>query len=63
MAKILIADDSMLIRPMLGAALSARGDWTICGEAANRRQAVLLALQLRPDLIILDFFMPMLSGL
>jgi DNA-binding NarL/FixJ family response regulator len=63
MAKILIADDSTLIRPMLGAALSARGDWTICGEAANGRQAVLLALQLRPDLIILDFFMPMLSGL
>jgi DNA-binding NarL/FixJ family response regulator len=63
MAKILIADDSALIRPMLGAALSDRGDWTICGEAANGRQAVLLALQLRPDLIILDFFMPMLSGL
>ena len=63
MVKILIADDSTLIRPMLAAAFSAREDWTICGEAANGRQAVVLALQLRPDLIILDFFMPMLSGL
>jgi DNA-binding NarL/FixJ family response regulator len=62
MAKILIADDSSLIRPMLVAALSARADWTICGEASDGRQAVLLAFQLRPDLILLDFFMPVLSG-
>ena len=48
---------------MLVATLSARADWTICGEASNGRQAVLLAFQLKPDLILLDFFMPMLSGL
>jgi DNA-binding NarL/FixJ family response regulator len=63
MAKILIADDSSLIRPMLAAAFSSRDDWTICGEASNGRQAILLAFQLRPDLILLDFLMPMLSGL
>jgi DNA-binding NarL/FixJ family response regulator len=63
MAKILIADDSALVRPMLISALSERKDWTICGEAANGRQAVLLAAELRPDLILLDFLMPMLSGL
>jgi DNA-binding NarL/FixJ family response regulator len=63
MAKILIADDSELIRPMLVGALSERKDWTICGEAANGRQAVLLAAELRPDVILLDFLMPMLSGL
>lgn len=63
MANILIADDSSLIRPILAAALSARPDWTICGEASNGRQAVLLACQLRPDLILLDFVMPMFTGL
>ena len=63
MAKILIADDSSLIRSMLAAALSIRPDWTICGEGSNGRQAILLAFQLRPDLILLDFLMPMLSGL
>jgi len=62
-AKILIADDSTLIRPMLAAALSARKDWTVCGEASNGRQAVLLAFQLRPDVILVDFLMPTLSGL
>jgi NarL family two-component system response regulator LiaR len=63
MAKILIADDSELVRPMLIGALSERKDWTMCGEAANGRQAVLLAVELRPDVILLDFLMPMLSGL
>jgi DNA-binding NarL/FixJ family response regulator len=62
-AKILIADDSALIGPMLDAAFEARADWTICGQAANGRQAVLLAAELKPDLILLDFLMPMLTGL
>ena len=63
MARILIADDSALIRPILTVALCARNDWTICGEASNGQQAVLLAFQLRPDIILLDFLMPKLSGL
>jgi DNA-binding NarL/FixJ family response regulator len=61
--KILVGDDSALISPMLAVALSKRDDWTICGEASDGRQAVLLALQSRPDLIVLDFLMPVLSGL
>jgi len=56
-------DDSALIRPMLDAAFEVRADWTICGEAANGRQAVLLAAELKPDLILLDFLMPMRTGL
>jgi|HubBroStandDraft_6_1064221.scaffolds.fasta_scaffold101883_2 DNA-binding NarL/FixJ family response regulator len=62
-AKILIADDSALIRPMLEVAFKARADWAICGEASNGRQAILLAAELKPDLILLDFLMPMLTGL
>jgi DNA-binding NarL/FixJ family response regulator len=62
MSRILIADDSDETRAFLRTTLSGRG-WTICGEAANGRQAVLLASQLRPDLVVLDLSMPMLSGL
>lgn len=62
MTKILIADNSELTRSKLVDVLSAHADWTICGEAANGRKAVLQALDLRPDLILLDFSMPMLSG-
>jgi len=61
--RILIADDSELIRSKLAATLSVRDDWTICGEAADGRQAVMLAVEQNPDFIILDFSMPMLSGI
>ena len=61
--RILIADDSELVRSKLVATLSARADWTICAEAANGQQAVLLAVEQKPDFIILDFSMPMLSGI
>jgi DNA-binding NarL/FixJ family response regulator len=61
--RILIADDSELIRSKLAATLSGRDDWTICGEAADGRQAVMLAVEQNPDFIILDFSMPMLSGI
>jgi DNA-binding NarL/FixJ family response regulator len=37
--------------------------WTVCGEAPNGQQAVLMASQLKPDMVILDWSMPMLSGL
>ncbi len=62
MFRILIADDSDDTRTFLRSALTSRG-WTVCGEAANGRQAVLMASQLNPDLIIMDLSMPMLTGL
>jgi DNA-binding NarL/FixJ family response regulator len=61
--KILIADDSPLIRSKLAATLSTRDDWIVCGQAADGREALMLAVEQKPDFIILDFSMPMLSGI
>jgi DNA-binding NarL/FixJ family response regulator len=63
MAKILIADDSDVGRASLRTILSKQIGWTVCGEAVNGRNAVLMAHDLKPDLIIMDFSMPMLDGL
>ena len=63
MAKILIADDSDISRASVRTILSKQIGWTICGEAVNGRNAVLMAHDLKPDLIIMDFSMPMLDGL
>jgi CheY-like chemotaxis protein len=60
--RILIADDSDDTRTFLRAAMTSRG-WTVAGEATNGRQAVLMASQQKPDLIIMDLSMPMLTGL
>jgi DNA-binding NarL/FixJ family response regulator len=60
---ILLADDHEIVRQGLRAVLAARSDWTICGEAATGRQAVGLARELHPDLVIMDLTMPELNGL
>jgi DNA-binding NarL/FixJ family response regulator len=61
--RLLIADDHGMIRRGIRAAIEARREWEICGEAENGRQAVELAKQLRPDVVVLDLTMPELNGL
>jgi len=63
MPKILIADDNESLRIALREVLSRQQGWTVCGEATNGRSAVSLALELKPDIIILDFLMPLMNGL
>jgi DNA-binding NarL/FixJ family response regulator len=61
--RILVADDHDIIRRGLRALLTAHDGWMICGEAATGREAVALAEQLKPDVVILDISMPELNGL
>lgn len=63
MQRILIADDHESVRNALRDVLSQKSGWTVCGEATNGQSAVSLALTLKPDLIILDFLMPLMNGL
>jgi CheY-like chemotaxis protein len=59
--KVLIADDDRLIRTMLSDLLADLGHAVV--EAADGVEAVALARRESPDLVILDFLMPKLSGL
>jgi DNA-binding NarL/FixJ family response regulator len=61
--RILIADDSELVRRALRGLLSSEADWQICGEAADGPQAFEKACELRPDLVLLDINMPTESGI
>jgi two-component system response regulator NreC len=61
--RILIADDSDLARTGLKVLLGSRADCEICGEVNNGKQAVFKAIELNPDLIILDYSMPGMDGL
>ena len=60
--RILIADDHELIRVGLRTNLEKQANWKVCGEAVNGRQAVEMARELKPDVIILDVSMPELNG-
>jgi DNA-binding NarL/FixJ family response regulator len=63
MCSILIVDDNAVMRRLVRAHIEAKSDWQICGEAENGRMAVQMVKELRPDVVILDFQMPVMNGL
>ena len=63
MLRILIADDHEVLRRGLLGILEQHADWRVIGEASNGREAVNLALKTRPNVALLDLFMPEMNGL
>jgi DNA-binding NarL/FixJ family response regulator len=61
--KILIADDHDVVRKGLRMLIEEHPGWQICGEARSGREAVEKAIQLAPDVAIIDVSMPDLNGL
>lgn len=61
--RILLADDHAVVRQGFKMILSAQSDMEIVGEAANGRDAVELAEQLKPDIVVMDVAMPELNGI
>lgn len=63
MIRILLADDSILVRTLFRDALNLADDMTVVGEAANGVEAVAMSKSLNPDIIIMDILMPLMDGL
>ena len=59
---MLIVDDSPVIRQALCELFTREGDFEVCGEAEDGREAVEKALMLRPALIVTDISMPLMDG-
>ena len=60
--RVLIADDSPLARNTLQDLLQTHG-WEVCGQADNGLDAVRMAGELKPDVVILDLAMPSMDGM
>jgi two-component system, NarL family, response regulator NreC len=63
MIRVLLADDHTLIRAGLRMVVAAQPDLTVVGEAGDGRQAVTMAQNLKPDVIVMDIGMPGLNGI
>ncbi|MGI2327858.1 response regulator transcription factor [Planococcus sp. YIM B11945] len=62
MIRILLVDDHEMVRIGVSAYLQAQADMEVVGEASNGKEAVEMALELRPDVILMDMVMPVMNG-
>src|ERR1700689_4452159 len=60
---VLLVDDHTVVRQGLKALLSQEEDIEVVGEAENGRQAVQMATQTAPDVVLMDVAMPLMNGL
>ena len=61
--KILLVDDHEMVRLGLKSYFNLQDDVEVVGEAANGAQGIVLALELRPDVIVMDIVMPEMNGI
>lgn len=61
--RIVVADDNAAVRHALRSILELKGEWKVDGEAVDGRDAIEKAMQLHPDLIVLDVSMPVMNGI
>lgn len=63
MPRVLIVDDHAVIRRGVQGILSTYPEWDLCGEADNGQDAIRLAGELAPEVVIMDVSMPGMNGL
>ena len=61
--RVLIAEDHETVRQGLKLIVDAQEDMQVCGEASNGREAIQLAQEIIPDVLLMDISMPELNGL
>lgn len=62
MIRLLLVDDQALLRAGLRAVLEHGGDISVVGEAANGKEALRHGRDLRPDIVLMDLRMPVMTG-
>jgi len=61
--RIVVADDSPIIRRTIRSWIESKTDWEVCGESGDGKATVDLVQRLNPDVLILDVAMPGMNGL
>jgi len=61
--RVLIVDDNEIVRGAIRTCIEKNTDWEVCGEAENGKLAIEGVRNLRPEVVILDWQMPVMNGL
>lgn len=61
--RVVVVDDSVEIRELLRTVLGLDGRFELVGEAGNGKDGVDLAVELQPDVVLLDMVMPVMTGM
>ena len=61
--RILVADDHDVVRAGVRSILEDREGWEVVAEAANGKEAIEKALATKPDVVVLDYSLPLMNGL
>lgn len=60
---VLVVDDSGIMRATLRQMINGLVGWHVCGEAADGAEGIAAATKLKPDVVVLDFSMPVMNGI
>ncbi|MBK1718695.1 response regulator [Thiocystis violacea] len=60
---LIVCDDHALVREGLALLLSQQADWQVLAQVGQGAEAVRLATELRPDVVVMDVAMPVMSGI
>ena len=63
MTRILIADSSEVVRSGIRRILEGQADWEVVAEASDGKEAVLKAIETKPDVAVLDYSLPLVNGI
>jgi DNA-binding NarL/FixJ family response regulator len=61
--RILIADDHHVVRAGLRAILEAQPNWEVVAEAGDGKEAILKAIEAKPDVAVIDYSLPLVNGI
>src|SRR5437660_9509297 len=62
MTRILVVDDNPQVRTAIRMCLQLNKRWSVCGEAGNGLSAIDMVPRLKPDVVLLDYAMPIMNG-
>ena len=63
MTRILVADDHAVVRSGLCSILETHPDWEVVAEAADGKEAIIKAVETKPDVAVVDYSLPLINGI